>query len=448
MTASIRMRLNFVAFLAVIGTFVFAALAFEARDQERRSMRDLIESLDLRSAVQTSVENPFSHETARALQDWRALIDSESLAAKLSDAIQAYNARDRELFQKRATDFLAQERDRFKVLQLNAAIARDRTERMVIAALLIPMLGLFWTAIILRRRVFKSVDRLSRRMMDFLVDRYSFQFSEPETSEIGDLQKTFNSLAERVLNTMDELKTLDQAKSEFLSIASHELRTPMTSIKGSLSLLTSGVMGELDAGSLRLIRIAEGETDRLIRLINDLLDLAKIEAGRFPLVCSWAHWDELMTKTSEGLSGLALSAGVEIEWESASDLEIYLDRDRVQQVLANLISNAVKFSPRGSKIRIAVKRDRQSSVEIDVVDQGPGIAPEDQDLIFQKFRQGAKPENPLVKGTGLGLAIAKALVEEHGGVIGVRSEPGQGSTFTFSLPRWRDDNGSSPESAA
>jgi signal transduction histidine kinase len=285
-------------------------------------------------------------------------------------------------------------------------------------------------------------------MMDFLVDRYSFQFSEPETSEIGDLQKTFNSLAERVLNTMDELKTLDQAKSEFLSIASHELRTPMTSIKGSLSLLTSGVMGELDAGSLRLIRIAEGETDRLIRLINDLLDLAKIEAGRFPLVCSWAHWDELMTKTSEGLSGLALSAGVEIEWESASDLEIYLDRDRVQQVLANLISNAVKFSPRGSKIRIALKRDRQSPVEIDVIDQGPGIAPEDRDLIFQKFRQGAKPENPLVKGTGLGLAIAKALVEEHGGVIGVRSEPGQGSTFTFSLPHWRDDNGSSPESAA
>ena len=124
-------------------------------------------------------------------------------------------------------------------------------------------------------------------MMDFLVDRYSFQFSQPEANELGDLQRTFNSLAQRVINTMDELKRLDQAKSEFLSIASHELRTPMTSIKGSLSLLGTGMIGTVDPACMKLIKVAEIETDRLIRLINDLLDLAKIEAGKLPLASNW-----------------------------------------------------------------------------------------------------------------------------------------------------------------
>jgi signal transduction histidine kinase len=213
----------------------------------------------------------------------------------------------------------------------------------------------------------------------------------------------------------------------------------MTSIKGSLSLLTSGVMGSVDPGARRLLKIAEDEADRLIRLINDLLDLAKIEAGRLPLVCSWTRWTDLMTKTSEGLSGLALNAGVDITWDAAPDLEIYLDRDRVQQVVTNLVANAIKFSPRGAMVKIRATRTVGEPLLIEIIDQGPGIAPEDQALIFQKFRQGAKPENPLVKGTGLGLAIAKALVLEHGGEIGVNSELGKGSIFFFTLPQWRDD---------
>ena len=238
---------------------------------------------------------------------------------------------------------------------------------------------------------------------------------------------------------MDELKHLDQAKSEFLSIASHELRTPMTSIKGSLSLLGNGVMGKIDETPLQLIRIAEIETDRLIRLINDLLDLAKIEARKLPLASEWRPWEETLQATTSGLLGFAHGAGVEIVFDPAPGVQVFMDKDRVQQVLTNLISNAIKFSPHGSSVRIITGRSKEGHLLVNVKDQGPGIAPEDQELIFQKFRQGSNPENPVVKGTGLGLAIAKALVEEHGGDIGVESQMNNGSTFWFTLPKWRQD---------
>lgn len=321
-------------------------------------------------------------------------------------------------------------------------------ERYVELSLATLVFGLLWLWLTTHRQIFKPLYRLSRRMMDFLVDRYSFQFAKPESNEFGDLQRTFNSLAQRVINNMDELKSLDQAKSEFLNIASHELRTPLTSIKGSLSLLKSGVMGHVDPSCMKLIKIAEIETDRLVRLINDLLDLAKIEAGKLPLACSWLSWQETIDKTIESLLGLAHEANVKIVAEPAPGLEVFMDGDRVQQVLTNLISNAIKFSPNGATVYIATGRAASGELLINVRDQGRGISPEDQEVIFQKFRQASSSENPLVKGTGLGLAIAKALVSEHGGDIGVESNPGQGSVFWFTLPKWRDDESAHHEPTA
>ncbi|MES2965010.1 MAG: HAMP domain-containing sensor histidine kinase, partial [Bdellovibrionota bacterium] len=237
---------------------------------------------------------------------------------------------------------------------------------------------------------------------------------------------------------MDELKRLDQAKSEFLSIASHELRTPMTSIKGSLSLLGTGMIGSVDPACMKLIKVAEIETDRLIRLINDLLDLAKIEAGKLPLTSDWTSWNDMLVSTAAGLEGLAMKANVRIEIVESPQYEVFMDRDRIQQIITNLVSNAIKFSPQGTAVRLVTGRAKGGELLVNVCDSGPGISSEDQELIFQKFRQGASPENPLVKGTGLGLAIAKALVEEHGGQIGVESQLGKGSQFYFTLPKWRE----------
>ncbi len=286
-------------------------------------------------------------------------------------------------------------------------------------------------------QVFTPLKDLSKRMVDFLNNRYSYEFQVPAPNEIGQLHSTFNAMAQKVLSQIEELQSLDKAKSEFLSIASHELRTPLTSIKGSLSLMNSGVAGEMNATTKNLMAIALGETDRLIRLINELLDLAKIEARQFPLACNWAWAHTLTDTTFKSLHGFCRATDVKLAVEGAHDFDLHIDSDRIQQVLMNLLSNAVKYSPRSETVTVRFVVDDGNFIRIEIADRGRGIAPEDQEIIFEKFRQATSPQNPLVKGTGLGLAIAKALVEQHGGQIGVKSTPGQGSTFYFTLPKWQ-----------
>lgn len=201
--------------------------------------------------------------------------------------------------------------------------------------------------------------------------------------------------------------------------------------------MRSGVVGKMNEMAENLLTIAENETDRLIRLINDLLDLAKIEAQKLSLSQDWASFNDLVKVSLESLQGLAQQAGVNLRAEALPPFEAYMDRDRIQQVLTNLLSNAVKFSPKGSTVIVTAEVNEKQEITIEVRDQGRGIAPEDQDAIFQKFRQATNSKNPLVKGTGLGLAIARALVEQHGGEIGLRSVVGEGSTFYFTLPEWR-----------
>jgi signal transduction histidine kinase len=439
-------RLNLIT-ISIAGTSLWCA-SLASRDFS--SLRELTElesqSLERRTAVIESSTQAFNPVTMKRLQKLRAGASSANTQTLLSDYIQSY-AGDRSSSQSvkqlesRAHAFLDLESRFGHMLRQRRAVAADELERMAMIAFLLPLFGIFYLAAEFRLRWLKSINRLSRRMLDFLADRYSFQFSEPEQNEIGSLQKTFNSLAQRVINNMDELKSLDQAKSDFLSITSHELRTPMTSIKGSLNLLASGMMGPIDPTCMKLINVAELETDRLIRLINDLLDLAKIEAGKLPLSTEWRNWAEIVERTAESLTGFASKAGVRIASQAIDtrhdSFEVFADADRVQQVLTNLISNAIKFSPEGSTVTIAHSIAENGDFLVHVTDQGPGISAEDQSLIFEKFRQGTSVENPLVKGTGLGLAICKALVEEHGGHLGVESHLGLGSTFWFTLPKWR-----------
>ncbi len=445
---SIRASLNIIAILTIFATSFFALQANEVYTETRAIQAQILKSIDLRIELETLSDSEFSQPNFERLQGLRAGIDNEERRRNFSDILQSYSLQDHKLLVRRVHDFSIHETRYVFQLRRDLDSNQKFAERQALVAILSAIFGILWIMITMHLKVFRSVQRLSNRMMDFLVDRYSFQFSEPDSTEFGDLQRTFNSLAERVINTMDDLKRLDQAKSEFLSIASHELRTPMTSIKGSLSLLASGVLGTLEPAPKKLLTIAEIETDRLIRLINDILDLAKIEAGKLPLACSWLAWDNMVSKTRESLMGLAHNAGVSIELAPMPNLEAFMDRDRVQQVLTNLISNAIKFSPHGSAVKVTTNRGKNGDLIVMVIDQGPGISPHDRDLIFEKFRQGSTEKNPLVKGTGLGLAIAKALVEEHGGSIGLKSEVGHGSTFWFTLPKWRDENHSSEERAA
>lgn len=423
----------------VIGGSTFAGYnAFNTRREIDTYDQVMNESLETRSVLLLMEDLPYHDETFRRLSVEKDRLREGDRKAAFTKAVTSYAAKNPIELRRAIRKALKVEADHFARNRGRRGEIEARFESLVMVSLCILAAGIILIMTTVHTTIFKGLNRLSRRMLDFLVDRYSFQFSQPDQSELGDLQRTFNSLAQRVINTTDELKRLDSAKSEFLSIASHELRTPMTSIKGSLSLLASGVVGQLDLGSLRLIKIAEGETDRLIRLINDLLDLAKIESGGLPLHLNWIQWDEFCERTLDGIAGLAHKAEVRLELVSLPSIEVNIDRDRIQQVLTNLVSNAIKFSPKGGAVRVTLSRAKTGELVVSVTDSGPGIKAEDREMIFEKFRQGTSAANPLVKGTGLGLAIAKALVAEHGGSIGVESSLGVGSTFWFSLPKWRE----------
>jgi signal transduction histidine kinase len=223
---------------------------------------------------------------------------------------------------------------------------------------------------------------------------------------------------------------IDEMKTEFISVASHEMRTPMTSIKGSLELLLGGYAGELPAEATELLGISLTAVDRLVRLINDLLDISKIESGKMDLHLDRLDVNECVRKSLRSLRALAEAHQVSISAESAENLPTVLaDRDRLEQVITNLLSNALKYTPPNGEVRI-LSRALDNRVRVSVIDQGPGIAKQHLERVFDRFHQlaGAK------KGSGLGLTICRALVEQHRGRIWAESEPGRGSEFHFELP--------------
>jgi PAS domain S-box-containing protein len=227
---------------------------------------------------------------------------------------------------------------------------------------------------------------------------------------------------------------LNRLKSEFVSTASHELRTPLTSIHGALRLMESGAVGEVPPELRELVGIASKNSERLMHLINDLLDLQRIESGTIEYRREPVELRALVAQAIESNRAYADQFEVDLRIGQAdADSWIEGDRDRLQQVLANLFSNAIKFSPRGKPVDVSILR-RESLVRVEIADQGPGVPESFRDSLFDKFTQADGSDNRQVNGTGLGLSISKAIVDEHGGHIDFESAEGQGSTFFFDLP--------------
>ena len=231
------------------------------------------------------------------------------------------------------------------------------------------------------------------------------------------------------------LKELDKMKSDFVSNVSHELRTPLTSIKGSVDNMLDGLTGSLNEKQIRYLSRIKSNTYRLSRLINDLLDLSRIESGRVEVRPTTLPLTALTEEVAEHMRALAAEKLIRIEVPSSDpSVTVWADRDKVTQVLMNLIGNAVKFTPQDGKVTVALEKNGNDYIQISVADTGPGILPEEQNKIFSKFYQVANIDKKKPKGSGLGLAISKALVEMHGGKIWMDSEVGKGSTFYFTLP--------------
>ena len=237
-----------------------------------------------------------------------------------------------------------------------------------------------------------------------------------------------------IVRDITERKKIDKAKSEFVSTVSHELRTPLTSIKGSLGLIKSGAVGELPGKFKSMLDIAYNNSDRLVLLINDILDMEKINAGKMEFNIGPMDIVSLVNEAIDANKGYGDEHNVTF-FRSGNSEQILVDgdKDRLMQVFSNLMSNAAKFSPGGSEVELSVLHNG-SFVRVSVRDSGPGIPKEFREKIFQKFSQADSSDTRMKGGTGLGLSITKAIVERHRGSIDFETESGNGSTFFFDLP--------------
>jgi signal transduction histidine kinase/DNA-binding response OmpR family regulator len=263
------------------------------------------------------------------------------------------------------------------------------------------------------------------------------------------LQRAHGELEQRVQERTTQLavanKELDlrnrevergtRLKSKFLASMSHELRTPLNAIVGFSDLLAEQTAGELNEKQKRFVNHIKQGSAHLLQLINDILDLSKIEAGQLELRIETFPINEALPEVLSTIRPLAMAKHITVHHTLEVDLPLYADRVRFKQILYNLLSNAVKFTPKDGRISIECKEDGDGdSINISVTDTGIGIRPEDQGIIFEEFRQVEGGKDSTQEGTGLGLAITKRLVEQQGGKISLTSEPGKGSRFTFTLP--------------
>jgi PAS domain S-box-containing protein len=256
-----------------------------------------------------------------------------------------------------------------------------------------------------------------------------------------------------VLRDITEQKNVERMKSEFISNVSHELRTPLTSIKNSISILSSGIAGEVNKDQKEFLGTTQRNVDRLAFLINQILDFSRLESGRIMINKKLTDIKKICELTMESIKPQAIEKKIKLKKNIKDDIpKIYVDPDKIEQVLTNLLGNAIKYIPSGSKVELKSElitlsklpqeikenfgKGKQKLVKISVSDTGKGIKPENLKRIFSRFFRGEEDDTTIRKttGTGLGLAISKQIVEEHGGRIWAESEYGMGSTFSFCLP--------------
>ncbi len=243
--------------------------------------------------------------------------------------------------------------------------------------------------------------------------------------------------AEKALKEANKrLKKLDRLKSDFVSMVSHEIRTPITIMKEGISLCLEGIAGELTDMQHELLSGTLQSVFRLQRLVTELLDLSKIEDGNLELHRSTIDLGDVAQQVQNDYKNQAADKRIRLHLSIPSEpVSVHADRDKIIQVFHNLVSNAIRYTESGGDVWIRVEDTREKEIVCSVSDTGIGIAEENMRDLFSKFKQFGQPKGTDYKGTGLGLAIAKGLVEKHGGRMWVESEPGKGSTFYFSIPR-------------
>jgi signal transduction histidine kinase len=265
--------------------------------------------------------------------------------------------------------------------------------------------------------------------VDIFVELYKRTTALVRKNEV--LERTEHKL----LDTNQQLEQLNRLKSSFVSVASHEIRTPVTGIKGYVENMLSGLTGPITEKQRHYLTRITSNIDRLMRIIDELLDTARIEAGQIQLQVDSVSVSRLISEVAEELQPLAMQKEISFQQDASRVSDVYLkgDEGKLHQVLTNLVHNALKFTPSGGRVDVGAVTKEPGKVQISVRDTGPGIPSSDLPKIFDRFYSGPSVP-PDTRGAGLGLAISKSLVALHGGHLSVSSTPGQGSNFVVDLP--------------
>jgi PAS domain S-box-containing protein len=248
-----------------------------------------------------------------------------------------------------------------------------------------------------------------------------------EGGQISGMVVAFQDISER--------RRLEKMKDEFISTVSHELRTPLTSLRASLGLISSGSLDKRPEKQRQMVEMAIGNCDRLVRLVNDILDFDSVENGKLPLHREPVEAVDLLRRAADVAHTAAIQSHIGFRID-AKPAVVLADQERILQVLNELVTNAIKFSPPDTQIRLAAQPSEPDALEVCFIveDKGRGIAQEKLERIFERFQQGDASDSRALGGTGLGLALCRSIVEQHGGQIWAESTPGEGSRFLFTLP--------------
>jgi len=304
----------------------------------------------------------------------------------------------------------------------------DRTKNIAIIISIIALSTSMIIAFIITRSIKKPLDVMRAKTIEISRGNFSSDLEVRSPPVIAELAVAINTMCHR-------LQEVDDIKSDFFAHMSHELRTPLTSIKEGTTMLLEGLGGETTVKQQRILKIIVQESNRLINLVNALLDLGKMEAGMLKYQFTSTDLAALVKQSLESLSPLAHAKNISIDNNIKTVQYVKVDQERLLQVFHNIIGNAIKFTPDNGSIKIETQMHlKKNLVEVLVHDTGTGIPQEDLEIIFHKFQQRSSENSEKKMGTGLGLATVKQIILAHGGKVWATSQVGQGSTFHFTLP--------------
>lgn len=291
------------------------------------------------------------------------------------------------------------------------------------------VLGNFFSYALVER-----ISQLERATHDIQKGNLAARALVSGRDEIAALAQSFNQMADRLQEADQKQREIDRLRRDLVAWAGHDLRTPLASIRVLIEALVDGLVSDAQV-SQQYLEQAKKQVDVLSTLVDDLFQVSQIDAGGLSLDREPASLSDLISDALESFSGVAQQQGIRLEGSAAPGIDpVTMDVGRMGRVLNNLLSNALHHTPDGGCITLRADPDGRQ-IRVSLIDNGNGIAPEDMPYIFDRFYRGDKSRSRATGGAGLGLAITKGIVEAHGGQIGVQSEPGKGTTFSFTLPR-------------